>query len=536
MNSRRSFLRTSLKAAGGLALASRAETMDRAGAKSGAPALIRQEGARPVIPFGAASGDVTRDRAIVWSRTDRRARMLVEWSTTESFQNVRRVPGPHATEATGYTARVDLTGLPPGQRIFYRVQFEDPTDARSRSTPASGSFLSAPREPRDVTFAWSADTVGQGWGINTEWGGLRMYDTMRRAAPDFFVHCGDTIYADGPVQAEVRLADGTLWRNVVTPAKSKVAETLGEFRGNYEYNLLDAHVRRFNAEIPQLVLWDDHEVKNNWYPGMSLDADDRYTEKDSRVLAANARRAFLEYSPIRLAGGAVPPLYRSCAYGPLLEVFAIDLRTYRGPNTANRQPTPGADTVHAGARQLAWLKRALRASSATWKVIASDLPIGLVVRDGDSAFEAVANADDGAPLGRELEIADLLRYLQQERIRNVVWVTGDVHYAAAHYYDPQRARMKAFDPFWEFVAGPLHAGTFGPNDLDGTFGPEVRFSSVKPGEPANRPPSDGFQFFGFVRVNARTRTMTVDLRNLAGTTLYSVELESDSRQSSVVSR
>ena len=77
--------------------------------------------------------------------------------------------------------------------------------------------------------------------------------------------------------------------------------------------------------------------------------------------------------------------------------------------------------------------------------------------------------------------------MQQERIRNVIWVTGDVHYAAAHHYDPQRARFKEFDPFWEFVAGPLHAGTFGPNELDGTFGPEVRFASVQAGlagEPA----------------------------------------------------
>ena len=103
-------------------------------------------------------------------------------------------------------------------------------------------------------------------------------------------------------------------------------------------------MRRFNREIPQLWLWDDHEVRNNWYPGMSLDNDERYRQKDSRVLAANARQAFLEYSPIRLAPGAVPPIYRSCSYGPLLEVFAIDLRTYRGPNTSNRQLSPGADT------------------------------------------------------------------------------------------------------------------------------------------------------------------------------------------------
>jgi alkaline phosphatase D len=513
MNSRRTFLSTTLKAAGGFALG---------------PALIRQDAARPGIPYGTAAGDVTRDRAIIWSRTDRPARMLVEWSTTESFQNVRRVRGPATTDAADYTARVDLTRVARGQRIFYRVQFEDLTGSRNLSIPATGSFLSAPREARDVTFAWSADTVGQGWGINTEWGGMRMYETMRRVRPDFFIHTGDTIYADSPVPPEIRLPDGTLWKNLVTPAKSKVAETLDEFRGNYAYNMLDDNVRRFNAEIPQLVLWDDHEVKNNWYPGMSLDADDRYTEKNSRVLAANARRAFLEYSPIRLSTSAVPPIYRSCSYGPLLEVFAIDLRTYRGPNTSNRQSAPSAETVHAGAEQLAWLKRALRASTATWKVIASDLPIGLVVRDGATAFEAIANGDAGSPLGRELEIADLLRFMQQQRIRNVIWVTGDVHYAAAHHYDPQRARFKDFDPFWEFVAGPLHAGTFGPSALDGTFGPEPRFSSVEPGSPANRPPSDGLQFFGYVRISAKTRVMTVELRNLAAETIYEVNVEPES--------
>ncbi len=355
---RRAFLSATLQAAGGL-LACRADLSAEARrAKAG------QDGARPAIPFGVSSGDVTRDRAIIWSRTDRPSRMLVEWSTTESFQNVRRVRGPNTTEAAAFTARVDLAGLPPGQRIFYRVQFEDLTDSRNLSVPFTGNFLSAPRQARDVSFAWSADTVGQGWGINTDWGGMRMYETMRLARPDFFIHTGDTIYADSPVPPEIRLPDGTMWKNLVTPAKSKVAETLDEFRGNYTYNMLDEHVRRFNAEVPQLVLWDDHEVKNNWYPGISLEADERYTEKNSRVLAANARRAFLEHSPIRLSTAAVPPIYRSCSYGPLLDVFAIDLRTYRGPNTANRQASPDAETVHAGAQQLAWLKRALRSSRA----------------------------------------------------------------------------------------------------------------------------------------------------------------------------
>ena len=52
--------------------------------------------------------------------------------------------------------------------------------------------------------------------------------------------------------------------------KSKVAETLTEFRGNYKYNLLDENVKQFNAEVPILAQWDDHEVTNNWYPGEIL--------------------------------------------------------------------------------------------------------------------------------------------------------------------------------------------------------------------------------------------------------------------------
>ena len=55
-------------------------------------------------------------------------------------------------------------------------------------------------------------------------------------------------------------------------------------------------------------------------------------------------------------------------------------------------------------------------------------------------------------------------------MRNVVWLTADVHYCAAHYYDPAKAAFTDFDGFWEFVAGPLNAGTFGPSTLDGTFG------------------------------------------------------------------
>jgi alkaline phosphatase D len=491
----------------------------------GFPAIIQTDSNRPAMAQGVSSGDVTNGRAVVWSRTDRPARMVVEYSTTEAFKDVRRQLGPAALESSDFTARIVLTDLPPGQRIFYRVHFQDLSDLRTLSVPQIGSFrtpsVAAPE--RDVTLAWSADTVGQGWGINPDWGGLRLYEAMRRAEPDVFIHTGDTIYADQHVPSEIKLDDGTVWKNVVTEAKSKVAETLDEYRGNYKYNLMDEHMRRFNASASQVVIWDDHEVRDNWYEARDLTADDRYKVKSMALLSARARQAFLEFNPVGQTADDLERIYRTVPYGPLVEIVALDMRSYRGANSENRQPTGSPESAILGTAQIAALKMKLAASRATWKVIASDMPLGLVVRDA-KLYEAVANDNGGKPLGRELEIAELLRFIKDRRIRNVVWITGDVHYSAAHHYDPSRAQFTDFHPFWEFVAGPLNAGTYGPGTLDGTFGPEVKFVGIPKGMKGNRPPSDGFQFFGTLRISARTRALTVKLHELTGKAIYSVEL------------
>ncbi len=498
-------------------------------AQRGAPAIVTRDSGRPGMPCGVAAGDVAAGRAIVWSRTDRPARMIVECSTTASFRDVRRIVGSAALEDTDFTARVDLTGLPPNQRISYRVRFESLANPRVSSEPLAGSFLTADeRGERDVTFAFSADTAGQGWGIDPARGGFATYASMHRAEPDVFINLGDTIYADQPLQREVVLDDGSAWRNIVTEAKSKVAQTLDDFRGNQAYNYQDEHLRACNAAVSQIVLWDDHEVHDNWYPTLQLDADNRYTEKSAALLAARAKRAFFEYQPLRINPDDPERIYRSWRHGPSLEIFALDMRSYRGANSPNRQPELNDDSALLGAAQVEWLERALAASTSTWKVIASDMSIGLIIPDAGGRFDAVANRDDGPPLGRELEIARLLKFIHDRRIRNVVWITADVHYGAAHHYHPARARFTEFSPFWEFVAGPLHAGTFGPNQLDRTFGPEVRFLAIPPGMKPNRPPSDGLQFFGFGRIDRRTRALTIEIRNRAGDRLFAQELPAES--------
>ena len=437
---------------------------------------------RPGTPSGVQSGDVNADSGVVWGRADRPARMQIELATTESFKDVIHGVFVDALPETDFTAKALVEGLPAGQDIFYRLSFLNLAEPTIVSAPVIGRFRTAPATKRTVTFCWSGDTVGQGWGIDESRGGMKIYDAMRRNRPDFFIHSGDNIYADGPVLPEQTMPDGGIWKNIVLEEKTKPAETLAEYRANWRYNLLDKNLLAFNAQVPVFSQWDDHEVTNNWWPEEPLTRAEhlrkKYVETNMMQLSARALRAFHEYTPTRTFETEPGRIYRKISYGPTLDVFMLDMRSYRGPNGENRQTSYAPDAYFMGPAQIAWLKHELAASKATWKVIAADMPLSLyVVYDVDRKFgsEAVAQGDNGSPLGRELEVADLLSFIKHQRISNTVWLTADVHYTAAHWYDPDKAAFQDFEPFWEFVSGPLHAGTFGPNDLDGTFGPQLKF-------------------------------------------------------------
>ncbi|WP_141735977.1 alkaline phosphatase D family protein [Oligoflexus tunisiensis] len=478
----------------------------------------------PQMPWGVQLGDISPRSVTIWSATDRPATMLVDIADNPGFRQAQTFEGAVALAAQDFTARLALERLPPAELLHYRVRFRDLENPQLISEPTTGVFRPLPARPQRLRFCFSGDTAGQGWGINPEFGGMRIYQAMLQRQPDFFIHLGDTIYADMPLPLTVPLDDGRIWTNLVTEAKTKVAETLQEFRGNYQYNLLDQHLRRFHATVPILAQWDDHEVLDNWYPQEILD-DARYTEKSVARLASRSRQAFFEYNPIHPEAMARQQIYRSFAFGDLLEIFMLDLRSYRGPNSPNRQTLRSPATEVMGSAQRDWLKTSLACSKAMWKIISSDMPLGLLVRDGSTDFETIANGD-GPPLGRELEIADLLAFILQNDIRNVVWITADVHYAAAHYYNPQKAQFKNFKPFWEFVSGPLHAGTFGPNALDNTFGPELRWKGIPDGMKPNRSPAEGLQFFG--EMEASMETLQIRQFDLHGNAVFAMELPAES--------
>ena len=75
------------------------------------------------------------------------------------------------------------------------------------------------------------------------------------------------------------------------------------------------------------------------------------------------------------------------------------------------------------------------------------------------------------------------------------------------------------------MSGPLHAGSFGPGEMDRTFGPEVKFVKAPGADRPNLPPSEGMQFFGLVDIDAATEQMKVRLMDVGNTELWSTVLD-----------
>ena len=327
-------------------------------------------GALPVMPQGVAAGDVGAG-----SRRDLEPHAIARrgWSSStrrpNASPNVRRVAGPAALEASDFTARdrahrsaapasASSTASLPGPRRPARVQ------------PAGGRQLrhrAGHRRRRDVTIAWSADTVGQGWGINPEWGGLRLYETMRRAEPDVFIHCGDTIYADQPVRRR-----GEAGRRDDLEEPGDGGEVEGRRRrwttsaAPTSTTCIDEHMRRFNAEVAQIV-----HVGRPRGPGQLVsDARPvdrrRSTRVKSMALLADARAAGVPrvQPACRSIADDRSAIYRTRRLRPArrdLRARPAQLPRRRTARTASRRSTDESALVGRAAAR--WLKARLAAST-----------------------------------------------------------------------------------------------------------------------------------------------------------------------------
>ncbi len=412
----------------------------RDGLPPGSPFAESVVRAADLLPQGIAVGDVTAQTALLWGRTEGPAMVQVEYAPLGIWEKVSksaavtapvaRTPRFDTTAETDYTVSIPLQGLVPATRYRYYVKggkFGAGAEIVETKIAAMGEFTTLPEAKTavPVTFAWSGDLGGQQrcrQGI----GGYPIFEVMGKQSLDFFLFLGDTIYSDDTCPSPPN-----------DPGADFTASTLAEYRARHRYQRGAESLRRFLEYVPVYVTWDDHEVRNNFAGPF-----------DEQM--PTGRQALREYWPIASPVDDPQRLYRSVRYGAELELFILDTRQYRSKNA---DPDGPAKTM-LGAQQLQWLMDGLRNSTATWKVVATSVPLSIPKGGGVSVpgNDGWAGGPDGTGFERERQV--IVDAILRNKLKNVVFLATDVHWVQANSYDPNEDGMPDFH---EFVAGPLSA-------------------------------------------------------------------------------
>ncbi len=430
--------------------------------------------APPKLSHGVASGDVTDTSAVIWARADEATTLVVEYASSPAFGEVQAGGTMPVSAASDFAGTVVLTGLQPAQRYYYRVR---PQGAEV-ATSVVGSFTTAPKpdQPRDVTFLWGGDLGGQGFCRRPEY---TIFTPMRALGADFFIFGGDTIYADSPCVSPPN-----------TPGADFKATTQQEFWTKHRYQREDRPLRELLAVTPVYPIWDDHEVKNDF-------------AGPTEPLTPLGLKALLDYFPVRRVLEEPQRLYRSFRWGQRLEVLLLDTRQYRSPNLQ----TDGPDKTMLGATQLRWLLERLATSTATWQVIVSSVPLsthtGGLLTGNDSWGRGLVSS------GFDTELRKIVLAFQARRLRNVVWLSTDIHVARILSYDPNQDGVADFH---EFINGPLSAITGNLDPLDPTFHPRLLYEE------------NDFFNFGVVKIDGTSGALTVEIRDQEGKVHYTLTL------------
>jgi len=443
----------------------------REGLPPGSPFAETDTASTNLLPQGIAMGDVTSLSALLWLRTDGPITVQVEWAPVAIWDRVSkmgtavapvvRTPLYTTSQNTDFTLTIPLEGLAPATRyrwyVFAGTKGREGTLTEARSV-ARGEFttLHDAKNHAPVTFAWSGDLGGQG-RCRRGAAGYPIFDVMRAQQLSFFLFLGDTVYADGLCPSPPNEA-GADFR----------AATLDEYRARHRDQRAAEALRRFLETTPVYAIWDDHEVRNDF----SGPFDDRMPI---------GRQALREYWPIRVAADDPDRLYRTVRAGTDLEMFILDTRQYRSRNIDQDGP---AKTM-LGEKQLQWLLRGLTESSATWKVIVTTVPLS--ISKGGSASVPGNDGWAGGPgiPGFERERQVIVDHILGRRVKNVVFLAGDVHHVQANVYDPNG---DGTPDFHEFVAGPLSAVSGKPTSASVGLRPTTLVNE------------GGYMNFGLIRV------------------------------------
>jgi uncharacterized repeat protein (TIGR01451 family) len=388
--------------------------------------------AQPAFPNGVASGDTTQNSTVLWTRANTLGNVTFEYSTQADFSSIAGSKTAIVTNAL-QPVKVNVDGLAADTNYFYRV-----TDANGAKT--NGKFSTA---------AALGTRTGLKFGASGDWRGeLAPYPSIGNADTanlKFFVELGDTIYGDVASPA-VRNPDGTEKAQATSLAdyRAKQAEV---YSSRFGQNTLGD----LRASTSILATIDDHEVTNDFSGGKSLATANAATQtlfgantglQNDSPLFENGLQAFQEYNPLQDLTYNTPgdartdgerKLYRANTFGSDAATFILDTRSFRDGDLANvtnlaDQAQVGKFLVDSfdptrtflGKQQLADLKQDLLKSQqdgVTWKFITVPEPIqNIGVLQAADRFEGYA-----------AERTEILKFINDNKISNVVFISADIH-------------------------------------------------------------------------------------------------------------
>ena len=379
------------------------------------PTTGEPEPALPGDPFtlGIASGDPLPDSVILWTRLapspgEARGGMpdepfTVDWevATDEDFADIVQAGSADAVPMWAHSVHVQVDGLDPDTWYWYRFTIREYTSAagRTRTTPALDA------KPERLRFATACCQ-------NYSDGYYTAYQAMIKEDIDLVLFLGDYIYesaATGPVRSH----------------GAPEPMTLDEYRVRHALYKADGDLQAAHRRSPWAIIWDDHEVEND-YAGEHSQDDVPTAEWLARRAAAY--QAYYEHMPLRLPppNGPDYKIYHALKWGDLAEFWLLDTRQYRSKQNCMNEPGMGCegwkefDGTLLGDEQETWLKDQMTATSAIWKCITQQIVFSNVDFGG-----SLVNFDqwDGYPKARQR----ILDFIVDEQLENVVVLSGDIH-------------------------------------------------------------------------------------------------------------
>jgi alkaline phosphatase D len=314
-------------------------SIDRRGALAllggGAAATgVSAQTAPAAFEHGVASGDPTREGAILWTRTSGAATLQWQVSSNAAFNDVVRRGTVRTDAGRDFTAKVDVTGLRPGRDYFYRFL----ANGQAYTASPTGRFRTLPERTEDVVLAVVSCALHPGGLFNA-------YEALSKLPRvDAVVHLGDYIYEYGAGDADYGVRIGRTLNRIPQPPREII--TLADYRLRHAQYKADPDLQAAHARAAWITVWDDHEVTNDGWLGGAENHDPDTGEGDWAARKAAALKAYYEWMPIRepARGRSAEMIDRTYRFGDVATLHMVETRLL----ARSKQLTYDADLAGAG--------------------------------------------------------------------------------------------------------------------------------------------------------------------------------------------